>query len=131
LSGGLNTYTYVYNNPLRYTDPQGLFVGALASRVVVPALEYLGTAIAGSAIGVSIYNAVKGDVEADAPDGPFSWVDPGRQTTNDKLKEDWENQTGESWPVDPDTGKSIKICIHLGATVVVGEKDVGENAHNE
>jgi len=53
-----------------------------------------------------IYNASKGDVETDAPDGPFSWVDPGRKTTNDKLKEDWKNQTGEPWPVDPDTGKS-------------------------
>lgn len=30
-----------------------------------------------------------------------------------------------------DLGRSIKIYIHLGATVVVGGKDVGENAHNE
>jgi len=56
----------------------------------------------------SIYNAAqKGDVETDGPDGPFSWVNPGRLTTNDKLKTDWENENGEDWPIDPETGKDM------------------------
>lgn len=31
LQGGLNTYTYVYNNPLRYVDPDGLEVRVVTS----------------------------------------------------------------------------------------------------
>jgi RHS repeat-associated protein len=37
---------------------------------------------------------------------PFSWWHEGRWTNNDKLKKDWEAQTGQPWPTDPKTGKS-------------------------
>ncbi len=40
LAGGVNTYTYALNNPLRYTDPQGLFVPAiLAACAANPACD--------------------------------------------------------------------------------------------
>jgi uncharacterized protein RhaS with RHS repeats len=37
LQGGLNTYTYVYNNPLRYVDPYGLRVTIVGHIAASPA----------------------------------------------------------------------------------------------
>jgi uncharacterized protein RhaS with RHS repeats len=42
LAGGLNLYSYVYNNPLRYTDPEGLFAPA-----VIPIVEGIINTIGG------------------------------------------------------------------------------------
>lgn len=44
LAGGLNTYTYAYNNPLKWTDPTGQFVFVLPA--IPPALAALGQAAA-------------------------------------------------------------------------------------
>ena len=38
LQGGLNTYTYVYNNPLRYVDPSGLRVTLRERRIAATKL---------------------------------------------------------------------------------------------
>ncbi|WP_440534605.1 RHS repeat-associated core domain-containing protein [Variovorax sp. YR566] len=41
-----------------------------------------------------------GDVEDDAPDGPFSWWHKGRWKNLDQLRGDWERGNGASWPQD-------------------------------
>ena len=54
LEGGINTYAYVANNPLLYTDPFGLNPGAAAGAFVGSiALPGVGT-VAGAAIGSAI-----------------------------------------------------------------------------
>lgn len=40
LNGGLNTYSYVHQNPLSYTDPTGEFVPQLVGALVGAGLEY-------------------------------------------------------------------------------------------
>jgi RHS repeat-associated protein len=93
LDGGLNTFTYVRNNPLRYTDPSGLFD---PSTWVVPIVETVieGSAAAGSAIlvgvGALLYPSPAGD-----PNG------------GDMLDPD----TGSRRIPDPDKPKCGCTCI--------------------
>lgn len=49
------------------------------------------------------------NVVTDAPDGPFSWVNDKRITSNAKLKKEWEKLTGQPWPKDPRTGRNQDV----------------------
>ncbi|MFC1750738.1 RHS repeat-associated core domain-containing protein, partial [Pseudomonadota bacterium] len=45
--------------------------------------------------------------EADEPE--FSWTNKNRLTTNKKLRDEWEDETGESWPKDPVSGNNQDV----------------------
>lgn len=46
---------------------------------------------------------------AEGPDGPFSWTQKDRYTTNPKLRDEWSKKTGETWPKDKATGKNQDV----------------------
>ncbi|EGR0711317.1 type IV secretion protein Rhs [Vibrio alginolyticus] len=54
-------------------------------------------------------SATKKGVVTDGPDGPFSWSNKDRYTTNPKLRKDWAKQHNQSWPKDPATGKNQDV----------------------
>ena len=74
LEGGINTYVYGGNNPIRYTDPEGLFFGDPASfTVTVEASVGVGVsaaALAAAAIGSAFYPS---------PAGEGSYLNPGER----------------------------------------------------
>ena len=61
LRGGINTYAYASNNPLRYTDPTGLFVPAIAGFCAVNPAACV--ALAGGT-AIALGNAVSGTIQA-------------------------------------------------------------------
>ena len=73
MDGGLNTYSYVYQNPLSFSDPSGLVIGQLASqalnRLRGGALTAQEAAIGGRAVDAvlgSTATGVKGSLEGAA-----------------------------------------------------------------
>ncbi|MES2975768.1 MAG: RHS repeat-associated core domain-containing protein [Pseudomonadota bacterium] len=110
ISGGWSRFGYADASPLILQDPRGLAVpAAIAACMSNPACvaAAVAAAAATSKVCISAYDTVRnwmrsessGDV-SDAPDGPFGWWHKGRHTTNPELREDWERQTGSSWPKD-------------------------------
>lgn len=65
LAGGINTYAYVQNNPLRYSDPSGLVIGSGLSRLLG---RLLGRTPEEVAYGGKILDTGVGAAAGDLPD---------------------------------------------------------------
>lgn len=78
-----------------------MFVDVIIDGVITAAVL-----VGGAIYSDSVYQAQRGDEVTDAPDGPFSWINPDKIKSNDQLKKDWEDANGVPWPTDPESGDS-------------------------
>ena len=85
LEGGINPYVYANANPLRYTDPEGLFVPALVAGGAAISPEAAAGALALSAGALAILNEI-----LDGADDPADKAGLDRGRTREQCDKDEE-----------------------------------------
>jgi len=101
----LNRFSYVYNNPVKYSDSTGHCVDGVSTWVCVAAV------VAGVAAGLAIDIVTTPPIEVERPSAPSS--SDMTQWTIDRIKENADAPVTQSLKENFESGDPIKI---LGAT---------------
>ncbi|MBI4267686.1 MAG: RHS repeat-associated core domain-containing protein [Chloroflexi bacterium] len=117
----LNRYSYVYNKPLKYTDPSGHFPPIVIAGVVIGVKELVAITIAAVALAVSYEKFIE-DVLESRKHNPFYWEPDFSIPTPNEFN---------MWPRGPpNLGPVAKVVVAVTAAAVALKQIIGISEDN-